>query len=140
MSASTFRISLLIAVFLLAPQSTQRSLAQVAEQQGNSPPYYTLLTPGMLASPAFPYAFAAGKFRVEARNLIMGHAKASEVPVPTDMLMELRAGALTTTIDGKAQERIEGDFWTVAKGSHLDVENKGQVAVIRTVYVYPGGK
>jgi hypothetical protein len=51
----------------------------------------------MLAGPVFPYTFAAGKFRVEARNLIMGHAKASEVPTPADAVMELRGGALTTT-------------------------------------------
>jgi hypothetical protein len=116
-------------MLLFAAQSTQHSSAQVAQEKG-PPSYYTLLTPGMLAGPVFPYTFAAGKFRVKARNLIMGHAKASE----------LRGGAVTTTINGQSQERIEGDFWIVEKGSHLDIDNRGQVAVIRAVYVYPGAK
>ena len=70
----------------------------------------------------------------------MGRAKASNVPTPADAVMELRGGAVTTIINGQAQERTEGDFWTVEKGSHLDIENKGAVAVIRAVYVYPSGK
>jgi membrane protein implicated in regulation of membrane protease activity len=94
----------------------------------------------MLAGPVFAYPFATGKFRVEARNLIIGHAKANDVPTPADAMMELRGGAVTTILNGQTQERIEGDFWTVEKGSHLDIENKGQVAVIRAVYVYPGAK
>ena len=130
---------LALGILLFAAQSTQPSNAQVQEQ-GSPPSFYTLLTPGMLASPVFTYPFATGKFRVEARNLVMGHAKASNVPTPADVVMELRGGAVTTTINGQTQERIEGDFWTVEKGSHLDIENKGQVAVIRAVYVYPGAK
>jgi hypothetical protein len=139
MHTSTFRVLLLVGMLLFAAQSTQHSSAQIAQEKG-PPSYYTLLTPGMLAGPVFPYTFAAGKFRVEARNLIMGHAKASEVPTPADAVMELRGGAVTTTINGQSQERIEGDFWIVEKGSHLEIENRGQVAVIRAVYVYPGAK
>jgi len=136
----TLRVLLVLGILLFAAQSTQHSNAQVAQEQGSPPSYYTLLTPGMLAGPVFAYPFATGKFHVEARNLIMGHAKASDVPTPADVVMELRGGAVTTTINGQTQERIEGDFWTVEKGSHLDIENKGQVAVIRAVYVYPGAK
>jgi hypothetical protein len=47
---------------------------------------------------------------------------------------------VTTTINGQSQERIEGDFWIVEKGNHLEIENRGQAAVIRAVYVYPGAK
>jgi hypothetical protein len=140
MHISTFRVLLLVAMLLFATQSTQHSSAQVAQEKGGPPSYYLLLTSGMLAGPVFPYTFASGKFRVEVRNLIMGRAKASEVPTPADAAMELRGGAVTTTINGQSQERVEGDFWMVEKGSYLDIENKGQVAVIRAVYVYPGTK
>jgi hypothetical protein len=81
MHTSTFRVLLLVGMLPFAAQSTQHSSAQIAQEKG-PPSYYTLLTPGMLAGPVFPYTFAAGKFRVEARNLIMGHAKASEVDQP----------------------------------------------------------
>ena len=131
MHSSTLRVLLLAGPLLLAAH---------AQEKRDGPPYYTLLTPGMLAGPAFPYAFTNGQFRVEVRNLVMGHAKASAVPAPTDVFMELRGGAVTTTINGQTQERIDGDFWIVEKGSRLDIENKGQVAVIRAVYVYAGAK
>jgi hypothetical protein len=140
MYSKTVRVLLALGVLLSAAQYSEDSNAQVAQEQGGPSSYYTLLTPGMLAGPVFAYPFPTGKFRVEARNLIMGHAKASAVPIPADVVMELRGGAVTTTINGQTQERTEGDFWIVEKGSHLDIENKGQVAVMRAVYVYPGAK
>lgn len=70
----------------------------------------------------------------------MGHSKAANVPTPTDIVMELREGAVTTTINGQKQERTLGDFWSVGKGASLSIESPGQVAVIRAVYVYPGSK
>ena len=145
MRTLSVRILLCLSIVLFAAQSIRHSSAQNAQtaqeqEKDRTAPYYTLLTHGMLAGPGFTYAFATGKFRVEARNLIMGRAKASNVPTPADAVMELRGGAVTTEINGRVQERTEGDFWTVEKGSHLDIENKGAVAVIRAVYVYPGGK
>lgn len=143
MRTLSVRILLCLSIVLFAAQAIRHSNAQnapAAQAKDGTAPYYTLLTPGMLAGPVFTYPFATGKFRVEARNLIMGRAKASGVPPPADAVMELRGGAVTTIINGQAQERTEGDFWTVEKGSHLDIENKGAVAVIRAVYVYPGGK
>lgn len=140
MRTLSIRVLLFLGILLFAAQSIWHSKAQVAQEDGRTTSYYTLLTPGMLAGPVFAYPFATGKFRVEARNLIMGHAKANDVPTPADAVMELRGGAVTTILNGQTQERIEGDFWTVEKGSHLDIENKGQVAVIRAVYVYPSAK
>jgi len=125
---------------LAAALLAQHADAQATPGQEGSSSYYVLLTPGMLAGPVFSYPFATGKFRLEARNLIMGHAKASDVPTPADAVMELRGGAVTTTINGQTQQRAEGDFWTVEKGSRMEIENKGQVAVIRAVYVVAGGK
>jgi hypothetical protein len=138
MSAPTIRMLLLASMPLLAVQCTQYSDAQSTKAPGREPSYYTLLTSGMLSSPVFAYAFSTGKFRVEVRNLVIGHAKASDVPTPTDVLMELRGGTVTTTINGQTQERAEGDFWTIGKGSQVDIDNNGQVAVIRALYVYPG--
>jgi hypothetical protein len=50
--------------------------------------------------------------------------------------MELRGGAVLTTIDGQQQERRPGDFWIVGKGSSLRFENRADVAVIRVIIVY----
>jgi hypothetical protein len=138
LTISAWRALLFAATALFAVQYGQRSDAQAPQDQASSTSFYTLLIPGMLTSPAFDYAFTGAKFRVVARNLVVGHAKASGVPTPVDMVMELRGGAVTITLNGQTQEKTAGDFWTVEKGSRLDVENKGQVAVIRAIYFYPG--
>jgi len=136
MSITITRTLLVACALLLAAQLVRQRIAQAAPEADSSASYYVLLTQGMLAGPAYTYPFSTTHFRVEVRNLIVGHATARNVPIPTDMVMELRSGAVTTAIGGATQERTEGDFWTVAKGAHLDVENKGQVAVIRAIYVY----
>lgn len=140
MISPVLRNLLLVFVLLVAAQPNQMSSAQEAQKQPSPPPYYSLLTQGMLAGPVFPYQFKSAPLRLEVRNLIIGHSKASDVPTPTNILMELRGGAVITTINGQTQERIQGDFWTVEKGSSLAIENQGQAAVIRAVYVFPGSK
>lgn len=140
MTSTALRVLLLVFILLVAAQPIQISSAQEFGEKTEAVPYYSLVTEGMIASPVFPYQFQSARLRLEIRNLILGHSKASDVPAPTDILMELRGGAVITTINGQAQERIQGDFWTVEKGSKLAVENQGQAAVIRAVYVYPGSK
>jgi hypothetical protein len=136
MSITTTRTVLVAVAALLATQPLRHSNAQAASESPRPDSYYVLLTQGMLAGPVYTYPFSTTHFRVEVRNLIVGHATAHDVPIPTDVVMELRSGAVTTAIGTSTQERTEGDFWTVAKGSHLDVENQGQVAVIRAIYIY----
>lgn len=140
MISTALRSLLLVFILLFAAQPIRMSSAQESQEKAVPAPYYSLVTEGMLAGPVFPYQFQSAKLRLEVRNLILGRSKASDVPTPTDILMELRGGAVTTTINGQAQEHIQGDFWTVEKGSKLTIENQGQVAIIRAVYVYPGLK
>jgi hypothetical protein len=139
MTSNIFRSSLFLLI-LVAAQPVRVGSAQASQEKPNSSPYYSPLTQGMIASPVFPYEFQSTKLRLEIRNLIVGHAKANQVPTPTDILMELRGGIVTTTINGQSQERIQGDFWTVEKGASLAIENQGQAAVIRAVYLYPRAK
>jgi hypothetical protein len=140
MNSSIVRAMFLLGICALPVLLAQHADAQATPGRQGPPSYYVLLTPGMLAGPVFSYPSATGKFRLEVRNLIVGHAKASDVPTPADGVMELRGGAVTTTINGHTQQRTEGDFWTVERGSQLEIENEGQVAVIRAVYVVPGAK
>jgi hypothetical protein len=129
MASNIFRGFLLVLV-LGAAQPVRVSSAQAAQQKTESTSYYSLHTQGMITSPVFPYEFQSAKLHVEIRNLILGHAKADQVPTPTDILMELR----------QSHERMQGDFWTVEKGASLAIENRGQAAVIRAVYLYPRSK
>ena len=130
------RTLLLVFIVLAFAQPIQMSSAQETREKTERPRYYSLVTEGLLAGPVYPYQFQSAKLRLEVRNLILGHSKASDVPTPTDILMELRGGAVLVTINGQAQEHLQGDFWTVEKGSRLAIENQAQVAVIRAVYVY----
>ena len=139
MTLTASRSLLLIFILLVAAEPIRMSSAQENQEKAGRA-YYAQVTEGMIGSAAFPYQFTSAKLRLEVRNLVMGHSKAGDVPTPTDILMELRGGIVTTTINGQAQERIQGDFWTVEKGSKLAIESPGPVAVIRAIYVYPGSK
>ena len=50
-------------------------------------------------------------------------------------IMQLRAGDLTTVINGKRQERHEGEFWTVPAGAQFSVETEDDTASIQTIEV-----
>ncbi len=115
--------------------------AQVApEPATQESKQYEVVTKGLLGSPLFPIQFRSADLRVEIRNLVMGRGEAQAVPTPTRTIMELRGGAVVTTINGDKRERRAGDFWEVEKGSMLALENRGEVAVIRAIYLFEGGK
>jgi len=50
-------------------------------------------------------------------------------------IMQLRAGELTTVINGKRQERHEGEFWTVPAGAQFSVETGDDTATIQTIEI-----
>lgn len=50
-------------------------------------------------------------------------------------IVQLRAGKLTTVIDGKRQERKEGEFWTVPPGVKMSVETEDDTATIQTIEI-----
>jgi hypothetical protein len=67
--------------------------------------------------------------------IIRGRQKiaALELPMRGTMIVHLRGGSLTTVIDGRRQERAEGEFWTVPAGSTLGIETEDDSAIIQTV-------
>lgn len=112
----------------------------VAGQEKSDPGEYEVVTQGLLANRGVSMPFRSARVRLEIRNLVMGQASAEKVPIPTTVIMELRGGTVTTTIDGQQQERRPGDFWTVEKGRVLSIANPGEVAVIRAIYIFERGK
>lgn len=101
---------------------------------------YEVITKGLLGDTPFSVQFRSAPLRLEIRNLIMGPGITDVVPTANRALMELRGGGVVTTINGQRQERRQGDFWTVEKGSRLIIESTGDVAVIRAIYVIEGQK
>ena len=60
---------------------------------------------------------AATGVRVNVFNQVIGekqNRKGLAIPFTGLMVIQLRGGDLATVIDGKKQERTEGEFWTVA--------------------------
>jgi quercetin dioxygenase-like cupin family protein len=49
------------------------------------------------------------------------------------LLITVRAGKVTTTVDGKQQQRGTDDFWTVPENSKLAVEAGGEAAVLEVI-------
>jgi hypothetical protein len=53
------------------------------------------------------------------------------------VVYELRAGKLTTDIDGKKQERREGEFWLVRPGENIVLETADDSVIVQTLQI-PG--
>lgn len=101
---------------------------------------YELLAKGVVGSPPFQVQFKSAPLRLEIRNLVMGRGETEAIPTPTRILLEVRQGAVTTTINREKQGRNQGDFWVVDKGSSFTMQNSGEVAVIRAIYIFEGSR
>jgi hypothetical protein len=144
MSAAARYARLVFALLLIA-----LALFVTAQQQQQQPAYerpqppetkYEVIVPGMVANTPLTLQFRSADLRLVVRDLIMGRGEARNVPVPARIVMELRGGGVTTTIDGAKAERTQGDIWTVEKGQSLTVQNPYDVAVIRAMYVFERGQ
>ena len=58
-----------------------------------------------------------------------------EVTLPTDRetLVEVRAGEIWASTGGERKAHPTGDIWLVAKGSHVTLKAKGEIAVLRSI-------
>jgi quercetin dioxygenase-like cupin family protein len=56
-------------------------------------------------------------------------------PADGDVLAHLRAGRVTTTIDGQSTARSEGEFWLVPAGKAMAIRVTTEMATIETTSV-----
>jgi hypothetical protein len=76
------------------------------------------------------------RLRVVIRNWIIDRGQViSRMPESGFMIVQLRGGEVVTVIDGKRQERLEDEFWTVAAGSAMTVETGKESAILQTTVV-----
>jgi len=98
---------------------------------------YRQLAKGVAATTQFSTDSLRG-YHTEVMDLILGpQGDAPEVPLGGFALMELRAGRIQLTIDGKQTRRNSGDYWSVSKGARLAIHNLGELAVIHTLVFAP---
>ena len=58
-----------------------------------------------------------------------------DVPEKGFLLVTLRAGKVTTTINGKEDKRRTDDFWTVPENAKMTVEAAGEAAIIEVISI-----
>jgi hypothetical protein len=129
----------------LAASATCISIGWAFDQQRpetaeERPFEYELIAKGVAGSLPLRVQFKSAPLRLEFRNLVVGRGESEPVPVPTTILMELRQGGVTATINGQKHERHQGDFWVVEKGGSLTIQNLEGVAVIRGIYIFEGNR
>lgn len=76
--------------------------------------------------------------RVDIRLwIIAGHQRLAGLRFPFRgvVIAELRAGDLTTIIDGRRVERREGEIWSVPAGSMMQLQTEDDTAVVQTTLV-----
>lgn len=117
-----------------------REGTSTAQAQGekNQAPTYEVIAKGIVGSRPLQVQFKSASLRLAIRNLVMGRGETEPIPTPTRVLLELRQGAVATTIDHEKQARTQGDFWVVDKGSSFTVQNSGEIAVLRAIYIFEG--
>lgn len=70
---------------------------------------------------------------VTVRNWSIAGGSIDRFPEPGLAMVQLLAGRLTTTIDGKTEDRNTGDVWSVPSVSSMGVTVKRETAVIQTI-------
>jgi quercetin dioxygenase-like cupin family protein len=76
--------------------------------------------------------------QVRIQNVaIVGGQKLESLGLRSNSLtiVQLRGGKLITVINGKRQERQEGEFWTVPAGATMSVETEDDTATIQTIEI-----
>jgi quercetin dioxygenase-like cupin family protein len=66
---------------------------------------------------------------------IHGTGKIERFPERGFMVIQLHSGAVTVTINGKAEQHKGGDFWTVPAGAAMSVQVTSESAVLQTLTI-----
>ena len=127
-----------LAVCVFAQEISQADKAGI--DQTRQPLQFELLAKGVVASPPVQVQFKSAPLRLEIRNLVMGRGETESIPTPTRILLELRQGAVTTTTNQQRHEWHQGDFWVADKNSPFTIQNFGEVAVLRAIYIFEGNR
>ena len=118
------------------PPAPAAQTAQPSQADRNSG--YEVLAKGVVASRVVPIQFKSTPLRMEFRNYLMGKGITDKFSVPTQVLMEVRLGQVNASVNDQRHEYHQGDFWVVESGSSVVLENPGEAAIVRAMYIYAG--
>jgi hypothetical protein len=72
--------------------------------------------------------------KIALRNWgVIAGTGALRLPSQGFLVIQLHSGRIKTTIDGKEQERNEGEFWVVPANSQMSIDVLSESAVLQTV-------
>ena len=125
-------------VVRMAAQPPTATTAASQPTQADRDSGYEVLARGVVASRAFPVQFKNTPLRMEFRNYVMGKGITDSFKLPTQVLMEVRLGQVNATVNQQKHEYHQGDFWVVENGSSVVLENPGEAAVVRAIYIFEG--
>lgn len=133
-------IALVLPVTLAIGLSAQeeKGADQSKREEAKQAPAYEPLAKGIVGSGPLRVQFKSAPLRLEIRNLVMGRGETEAITAPTRILLEVRQGAVTTTAKQERQSHTQGDFFAVEKGSTFTIQNSGEVAVLRAIYIFEG--
>ena len=96
--------------------------------------------PALRQTTLMKHALPAVNSHLEIRTVLVEAGKPVQLNVEHDGVLELRTGSLTLVTDGKPTPVARGQIWQISKGAKLVLEAKGEVAVVRAIYLIPGAK
>jgi hypothetical protein len=82
---------------------------------------------------SFESASGTKQRRVVIQDWQIGNEETVEIPHEGFLLVHLRAGALTTDIEGEVQKRREDSFWSVPADRRLIVRTERDSAMLQTL-------
>ena len=130
---------LLFAVCCIPAVMPVQCLHAQQQEAGHKPREVKQLAPGVLASaePLFT-TDSLPRYRVVVRDLMLGpKLEAPKVPLEGFTLMELRAGAVEVSVNGKVTRYETDSYWLVPNGARVAIRNVGELSVIRAVTLIP---
>jgi hypothetical protein len=125
------RLNFPLAVFLCGTATLAQETSIQPKPSSTQQVKYYPVTKGVMGRTRLESDLVRG-YHMVVQDLTFGPRATAEIPVSGTALMELRAGHIDATLDGKQLEVQAGDFWVVEPNAHLTVHNKDELAVIRT--------
>lgn len=114
-----------------APASQGQAVSTHVRFSGRLPLHAPGKEPAAAVAPKIELRHVA----IAERQRVVDAETAALAENKTLIICTLRAGDLTTTIDGKRTERRVGEYWTVRPGQRQTLETADDTAVIETIAV-----
>lgn len=127
------RIYLLAATCAFISGTCYAQASQESDREGHVPPAPIKRVDETLAVPS---ADGSRPLTVTIKQWSLVAGKSFDrFPEEGHLIVQLRAGRVVTIIDGKREDRREGEFWEVAPGSPMGLEVTSEMAILQVTAI-----